>query len=213
MTESPPSAPDPRLSAGAARLALRYDGTFAPEAVRRLLDDSYRLLAEGAAVRTHLIVLAERLADERLDALAHAQGRSTAPVPRVLFVCTGNAGRSQLAAAILTHLAQGRVHVTSAGTDPANVLDLHIAEVLREVGVELPGDLFTKPLTEEVVAAADVVVTMGCGDVCTLPAGRRYLDWAVPDPDGAPIERVRAIRDQIGSRVEALLAELTDQPK
>ncbi|MFF2611752.1 low molecular weight phosphatase family protein [Kitasatospora sp. NPDC058046] len=213
MNESPPASPDPRLQAGATRLALRYDGVFAPETVQHLLADSYRLLAEGATVRTHLIVLAEHLADQRLDALAHTEGRTASAVPRVLFVCSGNAGRSQLAAAILTHLAHGRVHVASAGTDPADDLDLHIAEVLEEVGVSLPREVFPKPLTEEVVAAADVVVTMGCGDACPLPAGRRYLDWHIPDPDGAPIERVRAIRDQITSRVEALLAELIAQPK
>ncbi|MFD8707468.1 three-helix bundle dimerization domain-containing protein [Kitasatospora sp. NPDC059648] len=117
MNDSPPSAPDPRLSAGATRLALRYDGTFAPEAIHRLLADSYRLLAEGATIRTHLIVLAECLTGERLEALARAEGRPTSAVPRVLFVRSGNAARSQLAAAILTHLTEGRVHVTSAGTD------------------------------------------------------------------------------------------------
>ncbi|WP_033817803.1 low molecular weight phosphatase family protein [Kitasatospora sp. MBT63] len=208
MTNFPPPAPDSRLSAGAARLALRYDGTFAPETVQHLLADSYRLLAEGATVRTHLIVLAERLANERLDALAHSSRPAADAAPRVLFVCTGNAGRSQLAAAILTHLAQGAVQVSSAGTRPTAELDIHVAEVLAEAGVPLPEDVFPKPLTEEVVAAADVVVTMGCGDACPLPAGRRYMDWTVPDPDGAPIERVRAIRDQIGSRVQALLSEL-----
>ncbi|MCX5215998.1 arsenate reductase ArsC [Kitasatospora sp. NBC_00240] len=214
MTNSPPPAPDPRLSAGAARLALRYDGTFAPETVQRLLHDSYRLLAEGATVRAHLVVLAERLADERLAALAHTGAPATSDAPRVLFVCTGNAGRSQLAAAILAHLAKGAVLVYSAGTRPAVDLDTHIAEVLAEAGVPLPENVFPKPLTEEVVAAADVVVTMGCGDACPIPAGRRYLDWPVPDPDGAPIERVRAIRDQIGSRVQALIADLVPaQPK
>ncbi|WP_236240233.1 low molecular weight phosphatase family protein [Streptomyces sp. CC228A] len=213
MTDSTPPVPDDRLLAGAAHLASRYDGTFAPETVLKLLADSYRLLAEQATVRSHLIVLAERLADERLAALAHTHAEAAVAVPRVLFVCSGNAGRSQLAAAILSHLAQGTVQVSSAGTQPAADLDAHIAEVLAEAGVPLADDVFPKPLTEEVVAAADVVVTMGCGDACPIPAGRRYLDWPVPDPDGAPIERVRAIRDQIGSRVQALLADLTEAPK
>ncbi|MCX4758732.1 three-helix bundle dimerization domain-containing protein [Kitasatospora purpeofusca] len=208
MNESPPPAPDPRLQAGTARLAAHYDGTFSTETVRHLLHDSYRRLAEGAAVRTHLVVLAERLATERLDALARTTGPTAGAAPRVLFVCTGNAGRSQLAAAILAHLAKGTVQVSSAGTRPAADLDTHIADVLAEAGVPLPEGAFPKPLTEEVVAAADIVVTMGCGDTCPLPAGRRYLDWPVPDPDGAPIERVRAIRDQIGSRVQALIADL-----
>ncbi|MBC3842114.1 arsenate reductase ArsC [Streptacidiphilus sp. 4-A2] len=208
MSATPlPIPPDPQLLSGAARLALRYGGTFAPETVQRLLADSYQRLAETAAVRTHLVVLAERLADERLAALAHG---TAAPggTPRVLFVCTGNAGRSQLAAGLLAHAAKGRLQVSSAGTRPAGVLDDFVTEVLAEVGADLP-EAFPKPLTEEVVAAADIVVTMGCGDACPIPAGRRYLDWPVLDPHGKPLDTVRAIRDEIAHRVADLVAELT----
>ncbi|WP_304940947.1 low molecular weight phosphatase family protein [Streptacidiphilus sp. PB12-B1b] len=138
MSDTPlPILPDPRLLSGAARLALRYGGTFAPETVQQFLVDSYQRLAEAAAVRTHLVVLAERLADERLAALAHTQDLPGG-IPRVLFVCTGNAGRSQLAAALLAHAANGRLQVSSAGTRPAGVLDDFVTEVLAEVGANLP---------------------------------------------------------------------------
>ncbi|QMU67091.1 three-helix bundle dimerization domain-containing protein [Streptacidiphilus sp. P02-A3a] len=208
MSATPlPILPDPRLLSGAARLALRYGGTFAPETVQQLLADSYQRLAETAAVRTHLVVLAERLADERLAALAHSRA-VPGGIPRVLFVCTGNAGRSQLAAALLAHAAKGRLQVSSAGTRPAGVLDDFVTEVLDEVGADLPVEGFPKPLTEEVVAAADIVVTMGCGDACPIPAGRRYMDWPVPDPHGASLDTVRQIRDEIAHRVTDLVAEL-----
>ncbi|MEV5010463.1 arsenate reductase ArsC [Streptomyces sp. NPDC056159] len=210
MTD-PTLMPDTRPLITAARLAGRYDGTFAPETIQRLLADSYQRLAEHASVHTHLVLLAERLANERLDALAHTQALKHSTTPRVLFVCSGNAGRSQLAAALLAHLGGEAVHVSSAGTRPAPHLDPHVAEVLAEAGIPLAREAYPKPLTEEVVAAADVVVTMGCGDACPLSAGRRYLDWPVPDPDGATVERVRAIRDEIAARVQALLADLTAQ--
>ncbi|MGW6708769.1 arsenate reductase/protein-tyrosine-phosphatase family protein [Streptomyces sp. NPDC054956] len=205
-TPSSPLLPDERLAAGAARLASRYTGHFAPETVLSLLTDSYARLAEQARIRTHLVVLAERLTAERLDALAHTQGLTSGPT-RVLFVCSQNAGRSQMSAALLAHRAGERVTVSSAGTHPADAVEPHIAQALTEAGVDL-ADAYPKPLTQEVVQAADVVITMGCGDACPVMPGRRYLDWPVADPDGAPIAVVRDIRDAIDAHITELLTQL-----
>ncbi|MCX4696505.1 three-helix bundle dimerization domain-containing protein [Streptomyces sp. NBC_01408] len=205
-TSSSPLLPDERLAAGAARLASRYAGHFAPETVLSLLADSYARLAEQARIRTHLVVLAERLTSERLDALAHTQGLTSGPT-RVLFVCSQNAGRSQMAAALLAHRAGERVTVSSAGTHPADAVEPHIAQALTEAGVDL-ADAYPKPLTQEVVQAADIVITMGCGDACPVMPGRRYLDWPVADPDGAPIAVVRDIRDAIDAHITELLTQL-----
>ncbi|MBT2415330.1 arsenate reductase ArsC [Streptomyces sp. ISL-12] len=202
-----PALPDERLAAGAARLAVRHAGRFAVETVQRLLSDSYQRLAATAQVTTHLVVLAERFAAERLDALAHAQGAPGARVPRVLFVCSQNAGRSQLAAALLQHRAAGRVTVSSAGTRPGPEVEPYIAQVLVEAGAD-PAGAFPKPLTDEVVRAADIVITMGCGDACPIVSGRRYLDWPVADPEGASLGAVRRIRDDIDHRITDLLASL-----
>ncbi|WP_412076082.1 low molecular weight phosphatase family protein [Streptomyces xanthophaeus] len=145
-TSSSPLLPDERLAAGAARLASRYAGHFAPETVLSLLADSYARLAEQARIRTHLVVPAERLTAERLDALAHTQGLMSGPT-RVLFVCSQNAGRSQMAAALLAHRAGERVTVSSAGTHPADAVEPHIAQALTEAGVDL-ADAYPKPLTQ-----------------------------------------------------------------
>lgn len=202
-----PALPDERLAAGAARLATRHAGRFAAETVQRLLADSYRRLAVTAQVTTHLVVLAERFTAERLDALAHDRGAPGAGLPRVLFVCSHNAGRSQLAAALLRHRAAGRVAVSSAGTHPGPGVAPHITQVLIEAGAD-PAGAFPKPLTDEVVRAADIVITMGCGDACPVVSGRRYLDWPVDDPEGAPPAVVRRIRDDIDRRITDLLAGL-----
>lgn len=203
----PPVLPDERLPAGAARLATRHAGRFAVETVQVLIADSHRRLAATARVRTHLVVLAERLAGERLEALAHVAGAPGSGLPRVLFVCSHNAGRSQMAAALLAHRAGGHVVVSSAGTQPAGEVERGVAQVLIEAGVDL-AEAYPKPLTDEVVQAADIVITMGCGDACPVVPGRRYLDWPVPDPDGAPIAVVRQIRDAIDAHITDLLTTL-----
>jgi protein-tyrosine-phosphatase len=130
-----------------------------------------------------------------------------ANIPEVLFVCTHNAGRSQMAAALLDHQAAGRVHVTSAGSQPADRLNPAVVQAMAEIGLDISREL-PKPLTNDNVQAADVVITMGCGDACPIYPGKRYLDWDLPDPAGLPVEQVRPIRDDIGRRVQALLAEL-----
>jgi arsenate reductase (thioredoxin) len=130
-----------------------------------------------------------------------------ADIPQVLFVCTHNAGRSQMAAALLDHQAAGRVRVTSAGSQPASQLNPAVVQAMAEIGLDISRE-FPKPLTAGTVQAADVVITMGCGDACPVHPGKRYLDWDLPDPAGLTVEHVRPIRDEIGRRVQALLAEL-----
>jgi arsenate reductase (thioredoxin) len=127
--------------------------------------------------------------------------------PEVLFVCVHNAGRSQMAAALLEHHAQGRVVVRSAGSDPADRLNPAVVAAMAEVGIDLSREL-PKPLTDASVKTADVVITMGCGDACPIYPGKRYEDWQLQDPAGQPLEVVRGIRDQIDTRVQQLLGEL-----
>jgi len=131
----------------------------------------------------------------------------TKEVPEVLFVCVHNAGRSQMAAGLLAQLAAGRVHIRTAGSDPAAEINPAVVEAMAEVGVDLSKE-FPKPLTDEVVRAADAVITMGCGDACPIYPGKRYEDWELEDPQGKDVETVRRIRNQIGERVLALLDEL-----
>jgi protein-tyrosine-phosphatase len=132
-------------------------------------------------------------------------------VPEVLFVCVHNAGRSQMAAALLDHHARGKVHVRSAGSEPADQINPAVAAAMDEGGIDLSKE-FPKPLTDEFVQAADVVITMGCGDACPIYAGKRYEDWEFQDPAGQPVEVVRRIRDGIDARVQRLLAELVPAP-
>ena len=129
-------------------------------------------------------------------------------VPEVLFVCTHNAGRSQMAAALLDHEAAGRVKVTSAGSQPASQLNPAVVEAMAEVGLDISRE-FPKPLTADNVQAADVVISMGCGDACPVYPGKRYLDWDLPDPAGLGVADVRPIRDEIRTRVSVLVDELT----
>src|SRR4051794_4623009 len=130
-----------------------------------------------------------------------------AEVPEVLFVCVHNAGRSQMAAGLLDQLAKGRVHVRTAGSDPAEEINPVVVEAMADVGVDLSRE-FPKPLTDDAVRAADVVITMGCGDACPIYPGKRYEDWEVEDPAGSDLETVRRIRDEIDIRVRRLVGEL-----
>ncbi|MDQ1534758.1 MAG: hypothetical protein QOF28_2519 [Actinomycetota bacterium] len=129
-------------------------------------------------------------------------------IPEVLFVCVHNAGRSQMAAALLDHHAQGRVQVRSAGSEPADQVNPAVVEALAEWDIDVTQEL-PKPLTDEAARAADVIVTMGCGDACPVYPGKRYLDWELDDPAGQPLEKVRVIRDDIDARVRQLIDELT----
>ena len=191
----------------AADLATRFSGIFAPETVGRYVTESYELLADQTRITRYLPSLTARFTADRLAALAVGQRLTLDHVPEVLFVCVRNAGRSQLAAGILRQLAGERVTVRTAGSAPAGAVRSIIIAALDEIGVPIGGE-YPKPLTDEVVRAADVVVTMGCGDACPIYPGRRYLDWEIEDPVGLPLARVRDIRNDIEVRVRQLLTTL-----
>jgi protein-tyrosine-phosphatase len=193
----------------ARSLAPRFDGMLAAETVERCVRECHALLDRSAPIKTHLPVLTERFARERLNALAKSQGLTVKAVPEVLYVCARKAGRSQMAAALTAHHASGRVHVRTAGTGPAACVDPVVVRALAEIGLDAAVE-FPEPLTDEIVRAADVVVTMGCGVACPVYPGKRYQDWLLAEPEGAPIARVRRIRDHIDERVRELLDEFTD---
>jgi protein-tyrosine-phosphatase len=168
--------------------------------------ESTDLLGE-ARINVFVPVLAHRFCRERLKALAQVEGKLVKEQPEVLFVCTHNAGRSQMAAGLVKLRSDGRIHVRSAGSTPADEINPAAVEAMEEVGVDMSEE-FPKPLTDEVVRAADVVITMGCGDACPIFPGKRYEDWELEDPAGKDVETVRRIRDELDARVQALIAEL-----
>ncbi|MDZ8275568.1 metalloregulator ArsR/SmtB family transcription factor [Microbacterium aquimaris] len=200
------AAAEPDLDRIVADLSLRFRGVFGEETIRRIVHDSSELLRDASASTPYLASRTAAFASARLDALARADGDRDA-TPEVLFVCVQNAGRSQLAAGILRHLAGDRIRVATAGSEPATEVRSTIIAALDEIGVPATGD-FPKPLTDEAVRAASVVITMGCGDACPVLPGRRYLDWDLEDPAGLPLADVREIRDDIARRVRELYAEL-----
>jgi arsenate reductase len=188
-------------------LSREFEGIFSLETVAACLIESYDQLAPSARVDRYLVVLAERFARDRLRATAQVEGKLMTNIPEVLFVCVHNAGRSQMAAALLDHRANGAVHVRSAGSDPADRLNPAVVEAMSEIGLDISKE-FPKPLTDAVVRAADVVITMGCGDACPLYPGKRYLDWELEDPAAKSLAVVRRIRDDIDQRVQLLLGEI-----
>ncbi len=190
----------------AAALQDEFAGTFSRETIERYIAKSVDLLG-GAKVPDFVPVLAYRFARERLKALGQAEGMIAKEQPEVLFVCVQNAGRSQMAAGLVKLRSEGKVHVRSAGSDPAEDLNPAVVEAMTEIGVDM-GEEFPKPLTDEVVRAADVVITMGCGDACPIYPGKRYEDWELDDPADQDLEAVRRIRDDIDRRVRRLVAEL-----
>jgi protein-tyrosine-phosphatase len=187
-------------------LADEFAGIYSRETVERFVAESVDLLSLSK-VQNYVPVLAHRFARERLRALAQSEGRLTKEMPEVLFVCVHNAGRSQMAAGLVRLRSEGRVHVRSAGSDPAEEMNPAVVEAMSELGVDMSEE-FPKPLTDEVVRAADVVVTMGCGDACPIYPGKRYEDWALDDPAGQDLPAVRKIRDEIDERVVRLVDEL-----
>ncbi|MCC2030276.1 metalloregulator ArsR/SmtB family transcription factor [Microbacterium sp. YMB-B2] len=176
-----------------------------PNVVLTIVRESYIALARTARVTSALVPLTERFARQRLADLTRDRDAS---VPQVLFVCVANAGRSQLAAALVNKLAAGKVIARSAGSAPADVMHPHVRSILAEIEGDLAAERFPKPLTDDAVRAADVVITMGCGDVCPIIPGVRYDDWAVGDPALASRDGVAAIRDDIAGRVRALVDDL-----
>jgi len=195
------------LRAAAARLQSEFDGTFGTETIERFLYSSYDEFAGRMKVVTWLPLLAERFARERLSALARVEGKSDDHRPVVLFLCTHNAGRSQIALGYFRALAGDRAVAWSGGSEPGDQVNPAAVAAMAEVGIDISQE-FPKPWTDEVVRAADVVVTMGCGDACPVFPGKRYEDWTLTDPNGLDVESVRPIRDEIKTRVETLLAQL-----
>ena len=190
----------------AAALADEFEGIFSQETIARYVAESLDLL--GASRFPDFVpVLAHRFARERLRALGQAEGMITREMPEVLFVCVHNSGRSQMAAGLVRLRSEGRVHVRSAGSAPGDEVNPAVVAVMEELGVDMSHE-FPKPLTDEVVRAADVVITMGCGDACPIYPGKRYEDWELEDPAGRDLASVRAIRDEIDARVQRLVAEL-----
>jgi arsenate reductase (thioredoxin) len=205
--QAPLLSPDSVLHRASGRLAEQFAGMVNEETVDRVVFESYTALARTAAVRTHLPSLAEKFARDRLVALAQSRGLLAKPVPEILYVCVQNSGRSQMAAAITRHLAGDRAHVRSAGSQPGERILPEVATVLGELGLDVTEE-FPKPLTDDVVRAADAVVTMGCGDACPIYPGKQYLDWRLHDPSHLDIDGVRRVRDDIRTHVEALLEGL-----
>jgi protein-tyrosine-phosphatase len=195
------------MKTAAARLQERFGGTFSTETLERFLYHSYDEFASRAAVERWLPLLAERFAAQRLTALARVEGLSGDQRPIVLFLCVHNAGRSQMALGFFTQLAGDAAIGWSGGSEPASQINPAVVEAMAERGIDVSRE-YPKPWTDEVVRAADVIVTMGCGDACPIFPGKRYEDWTVDDPQGSDVADVRAIRDDIERRVRALLADV-----
>jgi protein-tyrosine-phosphatase len=201
--------PDQRLAlkVAATNLQGEFASTFGVETIELFLQTSYDQFANRAKFTHFLPLMAERFARQRLKALARVEGRHEDGVPIVLFLCVHNAGRSQMALGWFNHLAEGRAIAWSGGSEPGVEVNPAAVEAMREVGIDIGGE-FPKPWTDEIVRAADVVVTMGCGDACPIFPGKRYEDWELADPEGKDVAGVRPIRDEIGERVRSLLASL-----
>jgi arsenate reductase len=194
------------LRKGLQSLRSEFEGVFSRETIERFMAESLEALA-GSRLKDFVPLFVHRFARERLRALGQVEGSIAKDVPEVLFVCVQNAGRSQMAAALLDHHAAGRVHVRSAGSEPAEQVNPNVMKAMNEMGVDMT-QAFPKPMTDEVVRAADAVITMGCGDACPIYPGKRYEDWEVDDPADADLDGVRRIRDDIDARVTLLLREL-----
>ncbi len=200
------------LKTAATRLQREFDGTFGVETVDRFLHTSYDQFAGRATVANFLPLLAERFARQRLNALAKVEGKVTDSKPTVLFLCTHNAGRSQMALGYFTHLAEGDGVAWSGGSEPGSEINPSAIAAMAEVGIDITSE-FPKPWTDEIVQAADVVITMGCGDACPIFPGKRYENWELPDPAGQSVDAVRPIRDDIEKRVRRLLTDLGITPR
>ena len=199
------------LKTAATRLHTEFGEHFGVETIERFLHSSYDQFAGRATIPNFLPLLAERLARQRLTALARVEGKITDTKPTVLFLCTHNAGRSQMALGFFNHLAGDQGVAWSGGSEPGNEINPSAVQAMAEVGIDITRE-FPKPWTDEIVQAADVVVTMGCGDACPVFPGKRYEEWVLPDPAGQSVDAVRPIRDDIEERVRRLLDELGITP-
>ena len=196
------------LESAAGHLRREFEGIFSLETIEQFLATSYDQFSGRATITNFLPLIAERFARQRLHALARVEGRGDDGVPIVLFLCVHNAGRSQIALGWFNHLARDRAIAWSGGSEPAGEVSPVAVAAMAEVGIDITSE-YPKPWTDEVVQAADVVVTMGCGDACPIFPGKRYEDWVLDDPAGLDLDAVRPIRDEIGRRVEQLLDQIT----
>lgn len=195
------------LRSSALLLQKEFTGSFGSETIERFLVSSYDEFAGRMTNDTYLPMFAERFARERLRALSRVEGTSNDERPIVLFLCTHNAGRSQMALGFFNALAGEAAIGWSGGSEPGREVNPSAVAAMAEVGIDISTE-FPKPWTDEIVRAADVVITMGCGDACPIFPGKRYEDWEIADPAGMSVDDVRPVRDEIRARVISLLTEL-----
>jgi arsenate reductase (thioredoxin) len=195
------------LRTAARNLGDEFSGRFPVETIELFLRTSYDQFADRAKFINFLPLMAERFARQRLTALARVEGKHDDGLPVILFLCVHNAGRSQMALGWCKRLAGDRAVAWSGGSEPGTEINPAVVETMAEVGIDIRAE-FPKPWTDEILRAADVVVTMGCGDACPIFPGKRYEDWELADPDGMDVADVRPIRDEIADRVRELLASL-----
>ena len=195
------------LQVAATRLEAEFEGVFGRETIEHFLTSSYDQFASRATVTAFLPLLAERFARQRLHAFSRVEGFVADGKPVVLFLCVHNAGKSQMALGIFDKLAGDKAVAWSGGSEPGTSLNRYSIEAMAEIGIDITHE-FPKPWTDETLGAADVIVTMGCGDSCPVYPGKRYLDWTFDAPPGDSLENVRPVRDAIEAKVRTLLEEL-----
>jgi len=201
------SAEQLHVRQGAERLKRRFEGELNTQTIERFLYDSLDVLLGKAHNTMWVPLLAERFAADRIRAVIRLEADQIGLNPSVLFLCVHNAGRSQMAAGFMRALAGGSVDVFSGGSEPAEWVNQAAVAVMVEKGIDISQEI-PQPWADEIVQAADVVVTMGCGDACPIFPGKKYVDWEVGDPSGKSVEDVRAIRDDLEQRVRGLMEEL-----
>ncbi|HSS67212.1 MAG TPA: arsenate reductase ArsC [Nocardioidaceae bacterium] len=200
------------LRSAVTRLTGEFDGTYDKETIERFLHSSFDQFATTATIPRFVPLMAERFARQRLQALAKVEGLHDDGKPTVLFLCVHNAGRSQMAMGFFQHLAGDDAVAWSGGSEPGVEVNPAAIEAMRERGIDISRE-FPKPWTDETVRAADVVISMGCGDACPIFPGKRYEEWTLTDPAGLGVDDVRPVRDEIERRVRELLSELGVQAR
>jgi arsenate reductase (thioredoxin) len=200
------------LKVAATRLADKFDRVYGRETIERFLNSSYAEFAGRSSIPNFLPLLAERFAEQRLTALSRVEGHGHDGKPLVLFVCVHNAGRSQMAMGFFQHYAGDAAVAWSGGSEPGIEVNPSAVQAMAERDIDISGE-YPKPWTDEVVRAADAVISMGCGDACPIFPGKRYEEWTLDDPAGQDVTSVRPIRDEIEQRVLNLLRELGVTPQ
>ena len=195
----------------AERLRRRFEGQLNTETIERFLYDSLDRQLDGARTTTWVPLLAERFAADRIRAVIRLESDVSTLNPSVLFLCVHNAGRSQMAAGLMRKLAGDQVDVFSGGSEPVESVNRAAVDAMAELGIDISREI-PQPWADEIVRAADVVVTMGCGDACPIYPGKRYVDWELEDPSDKTVDQIRRIRDELETRVRGLMAELGVPP-